>query len=88
MVRLTGVVQDSTITGAGEMPDGSDITWLARLTQPFVELRTRRKNRKQCTRRSMLFIPTGRSEEKLCPNSRKTFCKGGICVDKRSTGKS
>jgi imidazolonepropionase-like amidohydrolase len=37
VVRLTGVVQDSTITGTGEMPDGSDITWLARLTQPFVE---------------------------------------------------
>ena len=34
--RLTGVVQDSTIAGAGELPDGSDITWSARLIKPFV----------------------------------------------------
>ena len=35
--RLTGVIQDSTIVGTGELPDGSDITWSARLMQPFVE---------------------------------------------------
>jgi len=35
--RLTAVVQDSTITGAGEMPDGTNILWSARLIKPFVE---------------------------------------------------
>ena len=35
--RLTGVVQDSTISGSGELPDGMNITWSARLIRRFVD---------------------------------------------------
>jgi len=37
IVRLSGVVQDSTMTGTGELPDGTSIAWSARLTRAFVE---------------------------------------------------
>jgi len=37
VVRLAGVAQDSTITGTGAMPDGSDIRWSAQFIKPFVE---------------------------------------------------
>ena len=37
IVRLTGAVEDSTMSGRGEMPDGSTITWSAILKKRFTE---------------------------------------------------
>ncbi len=37
VLRLTGVVQDSAIIGTGETPDGTDISWSARLMKHFIE---------------------------------------------------
>jgi len=37
VLRLTGVVEDSIMTGTGELPDGSSINWSARLRKAFVQ---------------------------------------------------
>ena len=37
VARLTGSVEDSSMIGIGELPDGSSINWSTKLTKPFVE---------------------------------------------------
>jgi imidazolonepropionase-like amidohydrolase len=37
VVRMTGIAEDSTMTGSGELPDGSSFAWSARLRTPFVQ---------------------------------------------------